>query len=186
MCPTNDITNIKTFPQAQQYTMAERSAKNMVSIAEKALRDNTTLMKIVLMEYPTRADSSLLDKVVVHANNSLRGRVGNSRYKEQILIGNMGSLNYSNTREMVDRFGPTNSSPRYDGIHFRGRKGKTLYTESVEAAVRATSWMDKRKPEREASSTSFTPSITSPRNPVRQEGAREVTPVYNSFEILSN
>ena len=110
-------------------------------------------MKIVLMEYPTRADSSLLDKVVVHANNSLRGCVGNSRYKEQILIGNMGSLNYSNTREMVDRFGPTNFSPRYDRIHFRGKKGKSLYTESVVAAVRATSWMDRRKPERKAPST---------------------------------
>ena len=61
LCPTNDITNTKTFPQAQQYTMAERSAKNMVSIAEKALRDNKTLMKIVLMEYPTRADRSQLN-----------------------------------------------------------------------------------------------------------------------------
>ena len=125
----------------------------MVSIAEKALRDNKTLMKIVLMEYQTRADSSLLDKVVQHANQALRDRVGNYRYKEQILIGNMGSLNYFNAREMVDRFGPTNSSPRYDGIHFRGKKGKSLYTESVVAAVRASSWMDRRKPERKAPST---------------------------------
>ena len=139
----------------------------------------------MLMEYPTRADSSQLDQVVQHANKALRERVGNSRYKEQILIGNMGSLNYSNNKEMVDRFGPTNSSPRYDGIHFRGKKGKSLYTESVVAAVRATSWMDRRKPERKSPSTS---SFTSPRNSVRlgQVRGTQIIPTYNSFEVLSN
>ena len=95
----------------------------------------------------------------------------------------MGSLNYSNNKEMVDRFGPTNFSPRYDGIHFRGKKGKSLYTESVVAAVRATSWMDRRKPERKAPSSS-----SSPRNPVRlgQVRGTQTIPTYNSFEVLSN
>ena len=188
LCPTNDISNIAMFPQVQQFTMAEKSAQNIVNIVEKALEGNKALMKTVLMEYPTRADSTMMNQVVLHANKALRGCVGKSRYRDQILIGNMGNLNFSNTKEMVDRFGPTNSSARYDGIHFRGNKGKSLYTESVVAAVRATSWMDKRKPEREASSSSYIPSFMSPRNPVRQGGAREAgaTPVYNSFEVLSN
>ena len=188
MCPTNNISNIAKFPQVQQFNMAEKSAQNMVKIVEKSLEGNKTLMKIVLMEYPTRADSTMMNQVVLHANKALRSFVGKSRYKDQILIGNMGNLNFSNTKEMVDRFGPTNSSSRYDGIHFRGNKGKSLYTECVVAAVRATSWMDKRKPEREASSTSYIPSFTSPRNPVRQGEVREAgaTPTYNSFEVLSN
>ena len=167
--------------------MAEKSAKNMVRVAEGALRDNRSLMKMVLMEYPTRADSTGLDKVVQHANKVLREYVDKSRYKDQILVGSMGNLKFSNSKEMVERFGPTNSSPWYDGIHFRGKKGKTLYTESIVAAVRATSWMNKRKPEREASS-SLTPPFTAPRNPVRQPEASytRAAPTSNSFEVLLN
>ena len=72
LCPSNDISNIAQLQQEQQYAMAEKSAKNMVVIAERALRDNSSLMKMVLMEYPTRADSTLLDQVVQHANKVLR------------------------------------------------------------------------------------------------------------------
>ena len=187
LCPSNDISNIAQLSQSQQYVMAEQSANNMVGIAERALRDNSSLMKMVLMEYPTRADSTRLNQVVQHANKVLREYVGNSRYKEQILVGNLGNMKFSNPKEMVERFGPTNSSPWYDGIHFRGKRGKALYTESIVAAVRATSWMNKRKPERETSSPP-NPPFTLPRNPVRQSVIKhtKTTPTYNSFEVLLN
>ena len=165
--------------------MAEKSAKNMVLMAERALRDNSSLMKMVLMEYPTRAHSTLLDQVVQHANKVLRENVGKSMYKEQILVGNMGKMKFSNTKEMVKRFGPTNSSPWFDGIHFRGKRGKTLYTESIVAAVRATSWMNKRKPERETSSP-LNPPFILPRNPVRQSVIKHTMTTCNSFDVLLN
>ena len=41
----------------EQYTMAGQSARNMVGVAERALRDNSTLEKLVMVEYPPRADS---------------------------------------------------------------------------------------------------------------------------------
>ena len=134
LAPGNDISNLANFSEAEQYS---QSALNMVKVAERALENNSTLEKIVLVEYPPRADSVHLALATEHANQALRETVDRSRFRQQIGVGNMNKLKFSNKDEMVARFGPQNRNPRYDGIHFRGRQGKHI--ESNIAAVRATS-----------------------------------------------
>ena len=128
-----------------------------------------------MVEYPPRADSVQLNKVTKHANHKLREAVERSEFKGKIVIGNMDKLKFSNKNEMIDRFGPQNKTPWFDGVHFRGKVGKELYTDSIIAAVRATSSISE-------------PKYCSPRNPVRQRNQQGIlpTPTYNKFETLSN
>ena len=128
LAPGNDISNLANSGRAEQYSMAEQSALIMVKVAERALENNSTLEKLVLVEYPPRADSVHLAQVTKHANQVLRETVDRSRFVQQIVVGNMNKLKFSNKDEMVARFGPQNRNPRYDGIHFRGKQGKYLYT----------------------------------------------------------
>ena len=109
------IYNIK----ADQYSMAKKSALNMLALAEKALRENSTLERLVLMEYPPRADSEQLGEISQYGNTVLRTEVNKSEFRRQIVVGSMGNLKYSSLEEMVDRFGPRNVHPRFDGIHLR-------------------------------------------------------------------
>ena len=180
LAPGNDISNLVNFSEAEQYSMAEQSALNMVKVAERALENNSTLEKIVLIEYPPRADNVDLAWATEHANQALRKTVDRSRFRQQIGVGNMNKLKFSNKDEMVARFGPQNRNPRYDGIHFRGRQGKHIYTESIIAAVRATS-----SPKNTAGQQY---KYVSPRNTVRQRNQQGIlpTPTYNKFETLSN
>ena len=135
----------------------------------------TTLEKLVIIEYPPRADSVQLNKVTQHANHKLREARDRSDFKEQIVIGNMERLKFSNKNEMLDRFGPQNKTPWFDGVHFRGNLGRELYTESIIAAVRALSNISESK-------------YVTPRNTVRQRKQQGIlpTPTYNKFETLSN
>ena len=128
-----------------------------------------------MVEYPPRADSVQLNKITKHANNKLREAVDRSEFKGQIVIGNMDKLKFNNKTDMIDRFGPQKQTSWYDGVHFRGKLGKQLYTESIIGAVRATFSISE-------------PKYVSPRNTVRQRNQQGIlpTPTYNKFETLSN
>ena len=173
LCPGNDISNIANMDRARQLAMAEQSALNMVGEVEKALQNNSTLEKMVMMEYPPRADSKQLAEVTTFANEVLHNEVNKSKYKEHITVGSFKNLRYNNDKEMVALFGPNNSNPRYDGVHLRGRKGSWLYTESIMTAVSTAT--SNRAPRLLTSST---------RNPIRQP---EVSPIttQNRYEVLN-
>ena len=49
LSPGNDISNLAALDRNEQYTMAAQSARNMVGVAERALRDNSTLEKLVMV-----------------------------------------------------------------------------------------------------------------------------------------
>ena len=178
MCPGNDISNLTKLDKAEQNRMAEKSAVNMLKVAERALEENPTLEKLVLMEYPPRADSEHLAKLSGLSNQALRESVDRSRFRAQIVVGSMANLNYANKDEMIDRFGPTNSHPRFDGVHLRGSKGAHLYTESIMAAVRATEGITKNKQEED---------FVVPRNTVKPQKVWQNTPVstHNKFNRLN-
>ena len=78
--------------RAQQFAMAEQSALNMVAVSEKAQSDNTTLEKLVMMEYPPRADSKQLVEVTKFANEVLHGAIDKSKFKKQIKVGSLHNL----------------------------------------------------------------------------------------------
>ena len=96
LSPGNDISNLAALDRNEQYTMAAQSARNMVGVAERALRDNSTLEKLVMVEYPPRADNVQLNKITQHANNKLRESVDRSEFKGQIVIGNIDKLKFNN------------------------------------------------------------------------------------------
>ena len=87
----------------------------------------------------------------------------------------MDNLKHSSLEEMVDRFGPRNVHPRYDGIHFRGSKGKHIYTNSIVAAVKATV----AKPTEN--------KFRVPRNTMKHHEVRqtEAFPTSNKFSVLN-
>ena len=175
LAPGNDISNLAPLDRNEQYTMAAQSARNIVGVAERALKDNSTLEKLVMVEYPPRADNVQLNKITQHANNKLRESVDRSEFKGQIVIGNMDKLKFNNKKDMIDRFGPQNQTSWYDGVHFRGNLGKKLYTESIIAAVNATSSISESR-------------YVTPRNTLRPRNQQGIlpTPTYNKFETLSN
>ena len=178
LCPGNDISNLTTLDKAKQFDLAERSALNMLKVAERALEENSTLEKLVLMEYPPRADSEHLAKLSRHSNKVLRELVDRSRCRAQIVVGSMANLGYSNRAEMVDRFGPTNSHSRYDGVHLRGTMGSQLYTDSLVNAVRATVDIADKNQEK---------AFITPKNTVRQRRHEQSAPVptQNKFSGLN-
>ena len=98
-----------------------------------------------MVEYPPRADSVQLNKVTKHANNKLRDAVDRSEFMGQIVIGNMDTLKFTDKKDMIDKFGPQNQTSWYDGINFRGKLGKQPNTESIIAAVRASSSISEPK-----------------------------------------
>ena len=122
--------------KAEQYSMAKKSALNMLAVAETALRENSTLEKLVLMEYPPRADSKQLGEISQCSNTVLRTEINKSEFRRQIVVGSMGNFNFSSLEEMVDRFGPRNVHPRFDGVHLRGSQGSKLFTESSQLSRR--------------------------------------------------
>ena len=147
LCPGNDISNLSKMDKAEQYSMAKKSALTMLAVAEKALRENSTLERLVLMEYPPRADNPQLADISQYSNKVLRTEVNKSEFSKQILVGSLGNLKYSSLEEMVDRYGPRNVHPRFDGVHLRGSQGSQLFTECVIAAVKATADMPIKKSE---------------------------------------
>ena len=86
------MTSVTSQSRAQQFAMAEQSALNMVAVAEKALSDNTTLEKLVMMEYPPMADSKQLVEVTKFANEVLHGAIDKSKFKKQIKVGSLHNL----------------------------------------------------------------------------------------------
>ena len=178
LCPSNDISNLTKLDKAKQYSMAEKSAVNMLKVAERALEENPPLEKLVLMEYPPRADSEHLAKLSGYSNQVLRQLVDRSRWRAQIVVGSMANLSYTNKDEMVDRFGPTNSHPRYDGVHLRGSKGAQLYTDSIIAGVRAAVDIGNKKLEK---------NFIVPKNTVRQHQSRQKaqTSTKNRYSVLN-
>ena len=166
--------------KAQQFSMAKQSALNMVSVAEKSLEEHTSLEKLVLIEYPPRADSVHLAELTDYSNQTLRAAADRSKFRRKIVVGSMDNLKYSSLEEMVDRFGPRNVHPRYDGVHFRGSKGKQIYTNSIVAAVAATANMTVNK---QVANNEF----RVPRNTVRQQEVRqsEAFPTTNMFTVLN-
>ena len=53
----NDISNLSMVERQEQLDIAKKSVCNMVDVAKRAFMDNYSLEKLVLLEYPPRADS---------------------------------------------------------------------------------------------------------------------------------
>ena len=131
LTPSNNITNIKDLPEEQQNQMAVDTPLETLGVVEKALKDNPTLKKVVIVELPPRADCDRLAELTEFSNFVLKGAVKNSEYRNKISIGSLDSMfNYSER----DIYGSPNYH-KYDGIHMHGKLGRKVFTNSVLSAL---------------------------------------------------
>ena len=131
LTPSNNIKNIENMPKKQQDQMAVDTPLETLAVIEKALKDNPSLKKVVIVELPPRADSHRLSELTEFSNFVLKGAVEKSKYRNQISIGALDSMyDYSNR----DIFGSMNYH-KYDGIHMHSKLGRQVYSNCVLAAL---------------------------------------------------
>ena len=83
------------------------------------------------------------------ALNNISASRGSYIYlKSRITVVQMEPLHFTTEEEMEDIFGPT-SSPRFDGVHPKGRLGSQLYNDCLIAAV-TTAGIATRRERRQA------------------------------------
>ena len=168
LTPSNNIKNVENLDWEVQNRLAIKTSTDTVSIVEKALEQNNTLKKAVVVELPPRADSMRLQELTEFANFTLRNTIEKSIYKSQITLARLDSL-YQYAEK--DIFGSP-SSRKNDGIHMRGRLGATAYTECIMTALKSADLCLTRSTSINSTNTEAvdTPTI----------------PTSNYYQVLSN
>ena len=133
LTPSNNIKNLENYDRPRQSELAVKTALDTVSIVQKVLEQSSSLEKAVLVELPPRADSGRLSELTEQSNSALRKAVRKSACCRQITVASLDML-YQHSNH--DIFGP-HSSPRYDGIHLRGKLGPKVFTDCLLKAVTA-------------------------------------------------
>ena len=144
--PTVDITNLdvnisKTALNIDKLQNEARiSSQNMFSLAERSLRDNPSLKKVVIMEHPPRFDlpdsdpHSVKPNLAKVANIHLGQMWLNSPLKDKIFIGRHSlespGVGVAHFRRYQNSF-----TGRYDGVHLYGQRGYTDPTNSVKTIL---------------------------------------------------
>ena len=67
---TNDITNLRKLSARDKEAMAEKSARQMVDIAKKAIMD-FHLMQVIILAKPRRVDDAKLEQISQMSNSQL-------------------------------------------------------------------------------------------------------------------
>jgi hypothetical protein len=131
LTPSNNIKNLENYDRPRQNELAVKTALDTVSIVQKALVQSSSLEKAVLVELPPRTDSGRLSELTEFSNSALREAVRKSTCRRKITIASLDML-YQHSN--LDIFG-SHSSPRYDGIHLRGKLGPVVFTNCLLTAV---------------------------------------------------
>ena len=138
--PTVDVTNLDTAklkPSDNTEFFKEEvinSSKNIMMVAQNALRSNPKLKKVIVLCHPPRFDTSQVDPLSLKqtlakiANSSLHQLWLDSPYKDKIFIGDH-TLDCST--KTMRRMYTDEQSKRLDGIHMNTKAGRRGYTESV-------------------------------------------------------
>ena len=131
LTPSNNIKNLDNYDRPRQSELAVKTALDTVSIVQKALVESSSLKQAVLVELPPRTDSGRLSELTELSNSALRKAVRKSTCSRKITIASLDLL-YQHSN--LDIFG-SQSSPRYDGIHLRGKLGAKVFTDCLLTAV---------------------------------------------------
>ena len=92
LTPSNNIKNVETLEKKEQFRLAEKTSVDTVTIVEKALEDNETLEKVVIVELPPRADSEKLAELTKYSNFILKSKVEKSKFYKNITIAKLDAL----------------------------------------------------------------------------------------------
>ena len=134
--PTSDLTNLRGLPQSDHRALVLQSAGNVVWIVERALFENPSLRKAVIMGQLPRKDDALLSTYTELYNTTLQQLAATSDYRDKLVAGGHPSLAPTTEEKTTAMFGSP-SSPRSDGIHFRGSEGSRSHTDSVILALKS-------------------------------------------------
>ena len=88
------------------------------------------------MEQLPRQDSAHLSNLSQLYNTTLHQLVAASHLNQRLVVVGHPSLSTTSEAETLAMFG-SRSSPRSDGIHFRGSEGARWHTDSVIAALKS-------------------------------------------------
>ena len=132
--PTVDISNLDTTKVQQMdktdifQQKATLSSKNMFTIAETTLKQNSSITKVIIMEHPPRFDTFDVDPTSLKANlariaNAALGLLWlSSPLKDKIFIGRH-SLENSGTGAVHSARYQNQYTGHYDGVHLYGPTG---------------------------------------------------------------
>ena len=134
--PTSDLTNLRGLPQSDHRALVLQSAGNVMWTMEKALSDNPSLRKGVVMGQLPRKDDALLSTYTELYNTTLQQLAATSDYRNKLVVVGHPSLAPTTKEKTTKMFGSP-SSPRSDGIQFRGSEGSRRHTDSVVSALRS-------------------------------------------------
>ena len=134
-----DITNLNTKDDPTEYIdyfkeQTVSSAKRFFKTGEKALSDQPSLEKVVMMKQTPRYDPANVDPMCIKPalaelyNNTMTEQWMDSLHKDKIVIGNHSIECSGAIREARYRITKTG---KFDGIHLYGSSGRKAYTNSV-------------------------------------------------------
>ena len=134
--PTVDITNIDTINQVKKDVELKviNSCKNMMNIAQRAITQNKSLTKVIVMEHPPRFDGKHKSELTKLANSTLGQLWVLSPLKGRIVIGRHSLESPGVGPTHLARYKDHNTG-RYDAVHFYGRSGVRDYTDSIKSIM---------------------------------------------------
>ena len=134
-----DITNLETKNNPEVYSEYFKqevvvAAKNLVAVAENALRSHSGLKKVIILNQTPRYDEKLVDPLGLKSafvqlyNNTLLNLWIDSPLKSKFMIGvhNLecsGGIKEARYRDSLKK--------KYDGLHLFGPSGRKAYTVSI-------------------------------------------------------
>ena len=107
-----------------------------MQIVERALAENSALRKGIILQQLPRNDFSHLANLTVFYNTTLQQLVAASPFHRQLAVVGHPALALTTEAKTTALFGHP-SSPRSDGIHFRGSEGARRHTDSVLTAFKS-------------------------------------------------
>ena len=175
--PTSDLTNLREAPQLQHQELITQSARNMMTIMERARAAHPSLRKIVVLELLPRTDYSHYSTLSSLYNTTLRNLVAAAPANNQceiVVAAHTSLLTATQDPAISSAVFGSPSARGTDWIHFRGNEGSKKHTGSVISALKTSGlggW-----------------SSQGPRRAGRQEAARsysQVAGTSNRFEALN-
>ena len=103
---------------------------------ERALAENPSLRKGVILEQLPRADFSHLSNMAKIYNSTLQQLVAQSPYHRRLVVVGHLALALTAAAANTEAMFGQRSSRRSDGVHFRGPEGARQHTDSVLSALK--------------------------------------------------
>jgi hypothetical protein len=192
--PTVDISNMDTSkmnPKDSTETFqlnARKSSHNMFRLAERSLRQNNNLKKVIILEHPPRFDQTDVDPTslkpaLARLANATLGKLWlNSKLKDKIVIGHH-SLESSGAGDAHKARYVNPKTGKYDGVHLYGVTGCKDYANSLKS-IMMLALPEQNKSE--CGTAQVDEHITCPQAKYQKKRTVSSVPTKNRFSVLKS